>query len=90
MSRPCDHDGGPEIPGCRVCWLYHHDPAYRALWDGTPPPAPAPRSLPCVYLGEILDRLGCACPGRWVRGCGLHGSCTLERCKACPDYDPDG
>jgi hypothetical protein len=84
--RPChaDHELRPEA--CRLCWLYEHDAAYRALWDGQ---AVVPvRSLPCVYLGEVTDRLGCACPGRWLRKCAVHGSCTIEVCKACPDYEP--
>jgi hypothetical protein len=45
MSRPCTCDLLPPPPGepytaayCRVCWLYHNDPAYKALWDDTPQP----------------------------------------------------
>ena len=81
MSRPCerDHPGSPAT--CRLCWLYENDAGYRALWDGAPS-----RSLPCVHLGDVIDRLGCACPGRWLRRCGLHAVCTLEVCKRCEDY----
>jgi hypothetical protein len=95
--RPCNHAGqAPQPDTCRVCFWYVHSQQYRALWaSGEPaefglapeqPTGPA-RSLPCIYLGEVTDRLGCACPARWLRGCALHGTCTIERCKACPDYD---
>ncbi len=83
MSRPCEGDHPLSPDDCRLCWLYEHDAAYRALWDAAEPPA---RSLPCAYLGAVTDRLGCACPARWRRRCALHGGCTLEVCKRCPDY----
>lgn len=40
MSRPCACDrvrhGEPYAADqCRVCWLYHHVPEYRARYDGT-------------------------------------------------------
>jgi hypothetical protein len=97
--KPCDgnHPGREARPGpwtadqCRLCWLALNDPAYAALWgpaDGTPTAAPGlMRSLPCLYLGEVIDQLGCPCPGKWVRACALHRVCTLEGCKACPDYE---
>jgi hypothetical protein len=90
--RPCDgnhapiHAGPYTLDQCRVCWLYHNDPAYRALWENS---EPSPRSLPCVFLGEVIDRLGCPCPARWRRGCAVHGECSLELCKACPDYQTE-
>jgi hypothetical protein len=99
--KPCDGQHPPNSPGpyvkgeCRVCWLYEHDPQYRALWGerAAPPagPGPAPppaRPLPCVYLGAVVDRLGCPCPARWVRRCEVHGTCTVRQCQACPDYEP--
>jgi hypothetical protein len=94
MTRPCFCDraacGQPYTPEqCRVCWLYHNDRDYRALWDGETS-APAPRSLPCLYLGDVLDRLDCACPGRWLRGCAVHTVCTIKQCKTCRDYEPNG
>jgi hypothetical protein len=85
--RPCHNDHPPRPATCRLCWLYEHDAAYRALWDGSPP-SPS-RSLPCVHLGAVIDTRGCPCPGRWLRRCGLHGSCTLETCKRCDDYQED-
>ena len=44
MSRPCGgcergapFDGPYDIKRqCRLCWLYHNSPAYRAHWDGNP------------------------------------------------------
>jgi hypothetical protein len=84
--RPCHADHAPSPATCRLCWLYEHDTAYRALWDGTAPPA---RSLPCIHLGAVLDTQGCPCPGRWLRRCGLHDSCTLETCKRCDDYQEE-
>jgi hypothetical protein len=84
--RPCHADHAPSPATCRLCWLYEHDARYRALWDGTPPPA---RSLPCIHLGEVIDRLGCPCPGRWLRRCGLHTTCTVETCKGCEDYQEE-
>jgi hypothetical protein len=102
MARPCPHPdaelppaGRPFAPGaCMICWLYRNNPWHRAVWDGTGPPpglpGSAPRALPCVYLGGVLDSSACPCPARWTRACQLHGACTLERCKACPDYEPNG
>jgi hypothetical protein len=86
--KPCDGNhapihAGPYTPEqCRLCWLYANDPAYRALWgeDRT-----AERSLPCVFLGAVIDR-NCPCPGRWLRRCAVHGSCCIEDCKTCNDY----
>jgi hypothetical protein len=91
MRRPCTCDrlppaGQPYSPDyCRLCWLYHHDPAYRALWGE----GQTGRSLPCIHLGEVIDRRGCLCPGRWLRQCGLFGTTTIEQCKECGDYQED-
>lgn len=32
----------------------------------------------CVHQGPIRDRLDCACPRRWVRGCERHQNCTID------------
>jgi len=32
--KPCNHT--PPRDGCRLCWLYDHEPRYRALWGGDP------------------------------------------------------
>jgi hypothetical protein len=96
--KPCDgnHPGREAREGpytseqCRVCWLYRNDRTFREHWNDTgavgPLESPA-RALPCLYLGAVLDRLDCPCPGKWVRRCELHQHCTLEVCKACPDYE---
>jgi len=40
--------------------------------------APDPRqNVDCIHLGRVEDRLDCACPRRWVRGCEVHGHCTI-------------
>jgi hypothetical protein len=92
--------------GCRLCWLAANDPRYRTLWgvEGSSPltgkpwaPKPAERPKPeCIYLGVVLDRLGCQCVGKWVRGCEKHGQCTTRTkrdgvtcCAGCPDYEAD-
>lgn len=99
--KPCEHQ--TPLPGCRVCELActREDYArlYREPWPApttcesafpVPPAAPTRRrNLPCLYLGEVLDRLGCPCPGRWLRACAIHSACTIEVCKSCPDYDPE-
>jgi hypothetical protein len=89
--RPCRCDNLPPAgesyapPYCRLCWLYTHDAAYRKLWEAGSLPQPN-RGLPCIFLGPVLDRLSCPCPGKWVRRCDLHQRCTIETCKTCPDY----
>lgn len=57
--------------------------------------SPPPFRGECVHLGRVLDRLGCNCPGRWVRECqGGHGQCTtrvgrqgLACCDRCSDHE---
>jgi SAM-dependent methyltransferase len=40
--------------------------------------SPDPRqNVDCVHLGPVRDRLDCACPRRWVRGCDRHDLCTI-------------
>jgi hypothetical protein len=90
MSAPCYcgrfRRGEPySLDQCRVCWLYEHDSRFRALWGDAGPATR--RSLPCVHLGGVIDRLGCACAAKWLRACALYGHCTLEACKTCPDYE---
>jgi hypothetical protein len=92
--RPCTCDNvrpsAYSRDQCRPCWLYHNDPSYRALWGGpgeaSGPAAPGPGSLPCIFLGPVLDKAGCACPARWVRACEVHTTTTITHCKECPDY----
>lgn len=102
MARPC-HPFHAELQpdgACHWCDLYRTDPAYRALWDGTPgPPAP----VLCRHLGGPTGRVvGCpTCRGGTVKlkvmGCGVHGECTagkavagLACCSGCDRYEPAG
>lgn len=100
MPRPCeaDHELSPEK--CRLCFLYAHDPQYRALWDGLPV-AEVPRRLrSCIHLGAATGAMvECpSCKGRVrlkVHGCALHGEAVLGNaagglhgCQDCPDYAP--
>ncbi len=98
MTRPCTCDRfNPDplapytLDQCRLCWLYHNDPAYRALWD-----AGMPRQLTvCRHRGEAVDLVECpSCHGRIrlkVFACAVHGRCTTDTplstlacCKAVP------
>ena len=77
---------GPGKPGdpneCRVCWLRLNKPP-----SPVRPGIEADRSSPCLYLGEVLHKLGCSCPAKWIRGCAIHKVCNLQQCKTCPDYE---
>lgn len=79
MPRPC------HCNRCRLCWLYQYDADYRNFWDASDTPVP-PRSAPCIFLGEVIDKLNCPCPNRWVRKCEIHQTCTIAQCKVCEDY----
>jgi hypothetical protein len=97
MNRPCTCDRCATAPGaaytpdqCRLCWLYHHDAEYRALWGGDPA---------CRHRGEVIDLARCeSCRGQVlikVHACAVHGKCTLGKpiagyacCANCPDRDP--
>jgi hypothetical protein len=99
--KPCGHNT-PVLPtppyfanGCRVCYLYETDPAYRALWDNQPEPAtPAAvrRALPCVYLGKLVLRARCLCPRLDLRHCDKgHGQVSqVGACEMCGDYAAEG
>gem|GEM_PF-2959618 len=80
---------------CRVCWLRlkkvssetkgsEENHRTSPLASGS---ARLTRILPCLYLGEVLDKQGCACPARWLRACAIHKVCNLQQCKICPDYE---
>jgi hypothetical protein len=96
--RPCHCNRchlitGPYTPDqCRLCWLYHHAPAYRALWDSA-----ARAVAACRHRGEAIDLIECpTCQGRIrlkVFACTVHGQCTIDTpllivacCKQCPDF----
>jgi hypothetical protein len=103
MTRPCTCDRyDPSAPytldQCRVCWLYHNDPGYRALWHGNPtsPTRERGRSS-CTHRGPELRRQPCrTCAGTVqlrIFHCALHAECTIGQqlpaiacCSTCQDY----
>jgi hypothetical protein len=105
MARPCTCEqcdrSGPFGPGqCRLCWLYHNRPAYRALWDGMAPSNEmVSRHAPCRHRGAEQREERCPNCRGFVRvkvfACALHGTCTVARsldgivcCVTCSDYAP--
>jgi hypothetical protein len=61
--NPCDGNhpgrearvGKPWTPDqCRVCWLYHNDPAYRHAWGGPPEP-PGALKQAANFLGAVIQ-----------------------------------
>jgi hypothetical protein len=91
VHRPCLC----ERTTCRLCWLYRHNRRYRALWDGASGatfPSPTPRrTLPCVGLGKLVERAGCACPRYDRRQCDWGHGVVVQavECETCPDYEGD-
>jgi hypothetical protein len=90
-EQHCDL-AGPGSPGnphqCRVCWLRLKKVRSEQRESEEKNRMPVfTRSAPCLFLGEIVDKLGCACPAKWIRCCTIHKACNLERCKNCPDYE---
>lgn len=94
--RPCLCD---KTERCRLCWLYHNDPRYHALWSGQPV-STLPRP-PCVHLGDATGnrRLCDSCNGKVelkLFECRhpRHGpEVTMRDCQTCPDHlspDPAG
>lgn len=98
--RPCANLHGLSLRTCPTCrvWAGVPPPATRppsaerpAEGRGGERRRPGPprqtRTVPCFYLGPVVDRRGCGCAARWTRGCAVHGTTTIERCKRCPDYE---
>lgn len=80
--RPCVCDrfvpGEPWVLGrdCRLCYLYHNDPRYKALWCGDSPPPVGDAFFLMASLFNIHETKGCPCKSmrlkmnRWgVNGC---------------------
>lgn len=71
MIRPCTCDRVPP-PGqpytaefCRLCFLFRNDPAYRAMWEGSPQPQPVAEEVPPQpdYLDKPCEcEVGADCP----------------------------
>ncbi len=104
--RPCNCNRCPK-PGtwqsgqCRLCWLYHNDPRYRTLWEGSTTPLPSRQETnagePCCHRGTVLEEQQCrSCRGNVslkIFACALHGRCTVGKplpdcacCATCQDY----
>ncbi len=72
------------------------NPAYAKVYGLTPKSRPfKKRDLPCVHLVPgVLEFAPCACEEKHVRGCRVHGTCTLGNegskracCKTCDDHE---
>ena len=54
------------------------------------------RSLPCVSLGNVVDRSSCNCPMKFIHHCEVHQFChrgthysTVKSCHTCLEYEAD-
>lgn len=64
---------------CRLCWLYYNE---------------KPKLIPldCIHLGDVIDKLECNCPNKWIRSCEIYNKCTLgdinykNSCVNCSSY----
>jgi SAM-dependent methyltransferase len=70
LQGPFDNDGADAR---RVRW-YDLAKLGLVLLEDTDPR----QNVDCVHLGSVKDRLDCACPRRWIRGCELHTLCTIS------------
>lgn len=111
MPRPCLSLHAEPLPAvCPACRrVADAGPVgahYRRLWgeEAMAPrnarPAPAAgtprRTRPCLFLRDVISRMGHACPKRWLRGCDVHGRCATDDdslgvavCQTCEDYTTD-
>jgi hypothetical protein len=49
---------------------------------------PVPVKFPCLYRGEVVQKLGCGCAGdSLVYSCSLYGECMIRKLK--PGIGPD-
>jgi hypothetical protein len=81
-----------EKPGCRLCWLYHNDPAYRRYWDTAPEQKPVTTFLQAMGAEVAWRAAGHSGPRpeektvrrRLCDACQYHdsgtGSCTQCGC----------
>ena len=65
-TRPCACDnqrtGKADTPDqCRVCWLYHNDPAYQRAWAG-PPELPGIIKQAVNFLGALVQHAPAGLP----------------------------
>ena len=87
-KKPCKHSDN--VDGCQFCFLYEHNPAVRARWDGVPYQQ-AHDAPDCIHLGirvhppEAPDNVK-----DWRRCDKGHGVvCPCGACKTCGDYEAD-
>lgn len=74
LPHPCPI--WPGNCGCHECWLYRHDPRYRALWGGNPldtDPAPMPLPMQKQIIEQVRTRSGNSC---WHLGEPLEASAS--------------
>jgi hypothetical protein len=82
--RPCQCDN---VAYCRLCWLWHNDPAYKRLWGS------AEIRTSCKHLGPLIATEQCqTCNGRVelkVFACDhpVHLKTTIPQCNTCPDWE---
>ena len=54
----------------------------------------AEQLYPCPYLLPVIEKtdaagIACSCPGKWLRGCTVHGQCRIDQesvdgcCRTC-------
>jgi hypothetical protein len=87
-------------PSCPICQRYATDPAFRAAIDKVPSigkgkagsgyEQKARRTLKCLYLGPMIDRVS-NCNGKCPHGCEKgHGPTRPGiECQTCDDYESD-
>lgn len=68
--KPCGHSQA--VDGCRVCYLFDHDPRYRAHWGGEPLPA---------NIESIPLTVRCKCGHRFEAKTNTAG--MRVKCPAC-------
>ncbi len=64
-------DDGPEARRAR--WNQLEQPGL-VVFESVDPR----QHVDCVHLGTVKDRLDCACPRRWIRGCERHALCSIS------------
>lgn len=67
----------------------------RRIGEDSPPRLPPEQLYPCRYrLPVIIEKtdaagIECSCPGKWLRGCEIHGQCRIDQesvdgcCRTC-------
>lgn len=94
VAMVCNHCGrGAPFDGpydvtrqCRLCWLYHNDPAYRKGWSDETPVSGSATTLPGFF--QQLSNLTASVVGHLANGAKHVSPEVLEErkaiCTACP------